>query len=309
MIEKKKYCGLITILGRSNVGKSTLINQLLGKKISITSHKTQTTRYPIIGINTKDIYQSIYIDTPGLQIKKKRTIDHFMNRMINSSIKDATLIIFVVESLNWTLNDQIVCNKLNVLTCPILLAINKIDNLTDKSKLLPYISFLSKKINFLEVVPFSAKEKININIINNIVQKNLPESSHYFSKNNIINCSQNFMVSEIIRESLIRFLNKELPYSLIVNVEKIILSDHGDYNIYGLIFVENVNQKKIVIGYKGEKIKMIGIISRKNIEIFLNAKVYLNLWVKEKNDSINNQNIVYNSSYLNSLNNLINFIY
>ena len=157
MSEETQYCGFIAIVGRPNVGKSTLLNQLLGQKVSITSRKPQTTRHRIMGIDTEGPYQAIYVDTPGLHIEEKRAINRLMNRAASSSIGDVELVIFVVEGTNWTDDDEMVLNKLRSLKCPVLLAINKVDNVTDKSKLLPHIAFLSQQMNFLDVVPISAE--------------------------------------------------------------------------------------------------------------------------------------------------------
>lgn len=205
MSEVKQHCGFIAIVGRPNVGKSTLLNQLLGQKVSITSRKPQTTRHRIMGIDTDGAYQAIYVDTHGLHIEEKRAINRLMNRAASSSIGDVELVIFVVEGTNWTADDEMVVNKLRSLRCPVLLAINKVDNVTDKSKLLPHIAFLSQQMNFLDVVPISAEKGMNVDTIAGIVRKLLPEAEHHFPEDYITDRSQRFMASEIIREKLMRF--------------------------------------------------------------------------------------------------------
>lgn len=282
MIEEKQHCGFIAIVGRPNVGKSTFLNQLLGQKVSITSRKPQTTRHRIIGIDTEGVYQAIYVDTPGLHIDEKRVINRLMNRAASSSIGDVELVIFVVEGTHWTAADEMVLNKLSSLKCPVLLAINKIDNVTDKAKLLPHIAFLSQQMNFLDVVPISAEKGINLNTIASIVRKLLPEAEHYFPDDYITDRSQRFMTSEIIREKLMRFLGEELPYSVTVEIEQFVPNKCGGYNVHGLILVEREGQKKIVIGNKGTKIKTIGIEARQDMEKMFDAKVHLKLWVKVK---------------------------
>ncbi|MFP3036943.1 MAG: GTPase Era [Arsenophonus sp.] len=280
MNNQKIYCGFVAIVGKTNVGKSTLLNKLLGQKVSITSCKPKTTRQLIMGINTEENYQIIYIDTPGLHIKKNKAINNLIKQTSNSSIDDVELIIFVVDSTHLSIDDNIIMNQLRHLSRPVLLAINKIDNIIDKSNLLPYIDFLSKEMNFLYIIPISAKKNINIDIIIKVVQKHIPEAIHYFPSNYITNCSKHFMASEIIREKLMRFLGDELPYSITVEIEQFMINKLGAYNINGLILVKRNGQKKIVIGKNANKIKKIGIEARIDMEIFFSTKVNLKLWVK-----------------------------
>ncbi|HAU5684097.1 TPA: GTPase Era [Proteus mirabilis] len=282
MSEEQTYCGFIAIVGRPNVGKSTLLNQLLGQKVSITSRKPQTTRHRIMGIDTDGAYQAIYVDTPGLHIEEKRAINRLMNRAASSSIGDVVLVIFVVEGTNWTPDDEMVLNKLKSLRCPVLLAINKVDNVTDKTKLLPHIGFLSQQMDFLDVVPISAEKGMNVDTIAKIVRNCLPEAIHHFPEDYITDRSQRFMASEIIREKLMRFLGEELPYSVTVEIEQFVTNDRGGYDIHGLILVEREGQKKMVIGNKGAKIKKIGTEARMDMEDLFENKVHLELWVKVK---------------------------
>lgn len=282
MSEEQTYCGFIAIVGRPNVGKSTLLNQLLGQKVSITSRKPQTTRHRIMGIDTDGAYQAIYVDTPGLHIEEKRAINRLMNRAASSSIGDVELVIFVVEGTNWTPDDEMVLNKLKSLRCPVLLAINKVDNVTDKTKLLPHIGFLSQQMDFLDVVPISAEKGMNVDTIAKIVRNCLPETIHHFPEDYITDRSQRFMASEIIREKLMRFLGEELPYSVTVEIEQFVTNDRGGYDIHGLILVEREGQKKMVIGNKGAKIKKIGTEARMDMEDLFENKVHLELWVKVK---------------------------
>ncbi|MWP48275.1 MULTISPECIES: GTPase Era [unclassified Gilliamella] len=283
MTETTQHCGFVAIVGRPNVGKSTLLNQLLGQKISITSRKAQTTRHRIVGIDTQNNDQIIYIDTPGLHIEEKRAINRLMNRAASSSIGDVELVIFVVEGTHWNDDDEMVANKLKNCKCPVLLVINKIDNVTDKTQLLPHIQAISQKVNFLDVVPISAEKGEGVDIIKDIVKKHLPEGEHHFPEDYITDRSQRFMASEIIREKLMRFLGDELPYSVTVEIEQFKVDErNGMYRINGLILVERDGQKKMVIGNKGEKIKKIGIEARKDMQSFFDNKVHLELWVKVK---------------------------
>ncbi|MCX8641609.1 MULTISPECIES: GTPase Era [unclassified Gilliamella] len=283
MTETIAHCGFVAIVGRPNVGKSTLLNQLLGQKVSITSRKAQTTRHRIIGIDTQGNDQVIYIDTPGLHIEEKRAINRLMNRAASSSIGDVELVIFVVEGTHWNDDDEMVANKLKGCKCPVLLVINKIDNVMDKTQLLPHIQAISQKLDFLDVVPISAEKGEGIDIIKSIVKKHLPEGEHHFPEDYITDRSQRFMASEIIREKLMRFLGDELPYSVTVEIEQFKVDErNGMYRINGLILVERDGQKKMVIGNKGEKIKKIGIEARKDMQSFFDNKVHLELWVKVK---------------------------
>ena len=206
-----------------------------------------------------------------------------MNRAASSSIGDVELVIFVVEGTHWNEDDEMVAGKLKDCKAPILLVINKIDNVTDKTQLLPHIQEISQKINFLDVVPISAEKGEGVDIIKNIVKKHLPIGQHHFPEDYITDRSQRFMASEIIREKLMRFLGDELPYSVTVEIEQFKVDERtGMYRINGLILVERDGQKKMVIGNKGEKIKKIGIEARKDMQLFFDNKVHLELWVKVK---------------------------
>ncbi|NDL65712.1 GTPase Era [Acerihabitans arboris] len=282
MNEDKTYCGFVAIVGRPNVGKSTLLNQFMGQKVSITSRKPQTTRHRIMGIHTEGPYQAVYVDTPGLHIEEKRAINRLMNRAASSSMGDVELVIFVVEGTHWTPDDEMVVNKLRGLSCPVVLAINKVDNVTDKGKLLPHITFLSQQMNFLDVVPICAETGMNVDTLAGIVRKLMPEGVHQFPEEYVTDRSQRFMASEIIREKLMRFLGEELPYSVTVEIERFITNERGGYDIHGLILVEREGQKKMVIGNGGSKIKTIGIEARQDMETMFENKVHLELWVKVK---------------------------
>ena len=301
MSEEKNYCGFIAIVGRPNVGKSTLLNELLGQKISITSRKPQTTRHRIMGIHTEGPYQAIYVDTPGLHMEEKRAINRLMNRAASSSIGDVELVIFVVEGTHWTPDDEMVVNKLRDIKAPVLLAINKIDNVTDKSKLLPHLQFLSEQMNFIDIVPMSAEKRINVDTIASIVRKRLPEAIHHFPEDYITDRSQRFMASEIIREKLMRFLGEELPYSVTVEIERFVSNERGGYDINGLILVEREGQKKMVIGNKGSKIKTIGIEARHDMENMFEAKVHLELWVKVKSGWADDERALRSLGYVDDL--------
>ncbi|MGB5445292.1 MAG: GTPase Era [Psychromonas sp.] len=275
-------CGLVAIVGRPNVGKSTLINALLGQKVSITSRKAQTTRHRILGIDTDGEYQTIFVDTPGLHIEEKRAINRLMNRAASSSINDVEMVVFVVEGTHWNEDDEMVLQKFQYLKCPVILAVNKIDNVEDKEALLPHLQALGKRYNFKHILPMSAKKGDNIEKIRVWAKEVLPESEHYFPEDYITDRSSRFMASEIVREKLMRFLGDELPYSVTVEIEQFKQQANGVLHINALILVEREGQKRMVIGNKGEKLKVIGKQARIDMEALFDSKVFLEIWVKVK---------------------------
>ncbi len=282
MTEDKTYCGFVAIVGRPNVGKSTLLNKLLGQKVSITSRKPQTTRHRILGIDTQGAYQTIFVDTPGLHIEEKRAINRLMNRAASSSLGDVEMVVFVVDGTQWTADDDMVLNKLRYMKCPVVLAVNKVDVIKDKEVLLPHLQMLAQKGNFAEILPISAVKGTNVDKIRDMAKRLLPEGQHYFPEDYITDRSSRFMASEIIREKLMRFTGEELPYSVTVEIERFKVEDDGLFHINALILVEREGQKKMVIGNKGEKLKVIGTEARLDMERLFGQRVFLELWVKVK---------------------------
>lgn len=276
------HCGMVAIVGRPNVGKSTLLNYLLGQKVSITSRKPQTTRHRIMGILTEENIQAVIVDTPGLHIEEKRAINRLMNRAASSSIGDVEMAIFVVEGTHWTKDDEMVLQKLKNASVPVVLAINKIDKVQEREALLPHIQTLSALHDFVDIVPLCAANGEQVDRIRDIIKSAMPESEFWFPEDYITDRSSRFMASEIIREKLMRFLGDELPYSVTVEIEQFKLQDNGVFHINGLILVERETQKRMVIGNKGEKLKTIGREARKDMEGLFDNKVFLELWVKVK---------------------------
>jgi len=282
MNHESTHAGLIAIVGRPNVGKSTLLNALLGQKISITSRKPQTTRHRILGILTQENRQAILVDTPGLHSDEKRAINRLMNRAATSSIAEVELIVFLVEGTHWTKDDELVLNKIKKSGSPCILVVNKIDNIADKDALLPHLQKLGALHNFTDIVPISASKGNGVDTIKKLCLESLPTSDFWFPEDHITDRSSRFMASEIIREKLIRFTGDELPYSTTVEIEQFKMDDKGIIHINALVLVERDSQKRMVIGNKGERLKTIGQEARRDMENLFDSKVFLETWVKVK---------------------------
>ncbi|QEY13764.1 GTPase Era [Cellvibrio sp. KY-YJ-3] len=274
-------CGYVAIVGRPNVGKSTLLNHILGQKISITSRKPQTTRNAVVGIKTEGDVQIIFVDTPGMHLGQQKAINRYMNKAATSAIKDVDVVVFVVDRFIWTEEDEAVAEKLQHLPCPIILAVNKVDQIEDKESLLPHLQTLSEKLNVAEIVPMSALRNTNLDRLQALITERLPEGVHMYPDDQITDRSSRFMAAEIVREKITRQLGDELPYEMAVEIEE--FKQEGNLlNISALILVERDGQKKILIGDKGARIKLIGTEARVDMEKLFEMKVMLKLWVKVK---------------------------
>ena len=274
-----KRCGYVAIIGRPNVGKSTLLNYILGMKLSITSRKPQTTRHQILGVKTEANVQCIYVDTPGIHQRRGTAINKYMNRAATSVLNDVDIILMVVQAGQWTEEDQSIIEKLRTTQCPVVLVVNKIDKLDDKKQLLPMIQDLSSQYDFSEIIPVAALNGVNVTILEEKLVPLLPENEHIYSDDQVTDRSMRFLSSEIIREKLIRELGQELPYTSAVVIDKY-EEDTDIVRIHATIFVESAGQKSIIIGKKGARLKSIGTNARKDISKMVGSKVYLNLWVK-----------------------------
>ena len=271
-------CGYIALVGRPNVGKSTLLNRILGQKISITSRRPQTTRHRVLGIKTLASAQLIYVDTPGIHDFSGRAMNRHMNRTASSVLLDVDVVVFLVDGLHWTADDELVLQKLAQITCPVILAINKIDLLGNREELLPRLQGLSEKRSFAQIIPLSASKGDNVAQLEAVIEELLPPAPPLFPEDQVTDRSVRFLASELIREKLFRKLGKELPYGLTVAIEQF-KSEPGMTHIHALIWVERKSQKNIVIGKQGRVLKEVGSDARRDIEELIDGRVNLKLWV------------------------------
>ncbi|ARU87539.1 GTPase Era [Pseudomonas sp. M30-35] len=274
-------CGYVAIVGRPNVGKSTLLNHILGQKLAITSRKPQTTRHNMLGIKTEGGAQAIYVDTPGLHKNNEKALNRYMNKSASSALKDVDVVIFVVDRTRWTDEDQMVLERIQYVEGPVILAINKTDRLEDKSALMPHLEWLATQLPKAEIVPISAHHGHNLEALEKLVSEHLPEGVHFFPEDQITDRSSRFFAAELVREKIMRQLGAELPYQITVEIEEF-KQEGRILHIHALILVERDGQKKIIIGDKGERIKRVGQEARKDMEVLFDSKVMLNLWVKVK---------------------------
>ena len=294
-MDNKKF-GFVSISGRTNVGKSTLINSLIEKKIAITSRKPQTTRNRILGISTNQKSQIVYLDTPGFHTGYKRALNKYMNKLAKHCYEEVDLVVFVVDRFKWLKEERDTLNNLKDLNKPIILAINKIDRLENKEELLPFIKDIQQKFNFLAVVPISALRKNNLENLTDEIEKELPDGPFHFPEDSVTEFSENFFISEIIREKAINRLGDELPYRLNVGIDKV-EKKKGLITIYANIIVESSSQKGIILGKGGSMIKAIGTSARKDLEAEMKRKINLQLFVKVSKKWTNNLNLMNKFGY------------
>jgi len=272
--------GYLAVIGRPNVGKSTLTNRLVGAKVSITSKKAQTTRHRIHGVLTTDDAQFIFVDTPGFQMTHKNALNRLMNRSVTSTFADVDVILLVVEAGRWG-NGETEIAKMLPADKPVVLVINKIDRLADKAEVLPFIAKVSGLHEFAEIIPLSAEKGLGTDALLAAVARYLPISPPVFEADDITDRSERFMASEILREKLFRNLGEELPYGIAVEIEK--YEQEGDLRrIHAAVIVDREGHRSIVIGKAGERLKRISTDARKEMETLFGGKVWLETWVKVK---------------------------
>jgi len=287
--------GTIAIVGRPNVGKSTLLNQLIGQKVSITSRKAQTTRHRIAGVLTEADTQYIFLDTPGFQSTHKNALNKLLNRTVSQTLADADVVVMVVESLQSDERDAAVL-KLLPEGRPVVLAVSKVDRVKEKARLLPFLEAMSARFKFAAVVPVSAKQRHQLDALKGVVREHLPEQPPVHAEDDITDRSERFLAAEFIREKVFRYLGDELPYSCSVVIES--FEQEGNLRrIHAAIIVEKDSQKAILIGKKGERLKQIGTEARLDLEKLYGAKIYLELWVRIKKGWADDEKLVRQYGY------------
>jgi GTP-binding protein Era len=278
----EQRCGMVAIVGRPNVGKSTLLNHLLGQKLSITSRKPQTTRHQLLGVSTFDGTQLIYVDTPGMHLGQSKAINRAMNKSAASALNDVDLTLFLCDRTKWTEEDEVVLELVSRQRTPVALVINKVDLMEQKNELLPFTESLSARCEFDAVFPVSALRAQGLNELAAYVATQAPAGPHLFPEDQITDRSQRFLAAELVREKIVRQLGDELPYATAVEIEAFKHDERGILHINALILVEREGQKKILVGESGGRLKSIGTSARRDMERAFDSKVMLKLWVKVK---------------------------
>jgi GTPase len=281
-------CGFAAIIGRPNVGKSTLLNALIHRKVSIVSPKPQTTRHRILGILNQQDAQIVFVDTPGLHANSGRAMNRHMNRTALSSLHDADVNLLVVEALRWTDEDQHVLDQAVAGGRPIVLIVNKVDKIFPKERLLPYMDEMNRKTTFAEIVPLSGLKRRNLESLPQVIARHLPLSPPHFPPDQVTDRSEEFQAAEIVREKLTLRLRQELPYGLTVVIEQFKEED-GRLLVNAVIWVERTGQKAIVIGHGGEQLKEVGRAARIEMSESFGRPVHLELWVKVKENWSDNE--------------------
>jgi GTP-binding protein Era len=281
-------CGFVAVVGRPNVGKSTLINTIMGSKISIVTPKPQTTRHRILAVDTHQDYQSIYVDTPGLHRKAGKAMNRMMNRTAANALADADLVLFVTEANRWTPEDQDVLDRLRHSKSPIIAVLNKTDKVHPKAALLQALAEMASRHGFAEVIPVSAKRNDNVDRLLSLVPRFLPLSQAMFPQEMLTDRSEAFQAAEIIREKLTLALRQEVPYGLTVQIERL-EKDTGGIMMDAVIWIERDSQKGIVIGKDGALLKKVGSAARLELKSHYGVPVHLELWVKVKDNWSDNE--------------------
>jgi GTP-binding protein Era len=290
------YCGYIALIGRPNVGKSTLLNRILEQKLSITSRKPQTTRHSILGIRTDGEYQFVYVDTPGIHQGSKKTMNRMMNKTATSVLRDVDTVAFLVDGTHWEDEDEYVLELIKKVDVPCFLLVNKVDKIVDKSKLLPWLETLSQRHNFTAIIPISAKTGVQVDTLQEKLKAFLPEGPHLFPEDQFTDRSTRFLCAELLREKIFRLCGQELPYSTTVEIESF-KEEEAMIRIHALILVDKENHKRMVIGDKGSKLKEMATTARMDMEKMLGKKVFLQCWCKVKSGWSDNERLLKQLGY------------
>ncbi len=294
-MDLKTKSGYVSIVGKTNAGKSTLLNNILGQKIAITSRKPQTTRHRFLGIRTDNEFQIIFVDTPGFHSGQKRALNRYMNKVASNAMRGVDIVLYVLDKLNWTEEDLSRVNSISDETS-VILVINKVDKLEEKNSLLPFIKELSEKDLFSHIIPISALKNLGVEDLVKLIHEKLPIGGHLYPEDQVTDISERFLASEIIRENCINRLGDELPYRISVSIERF-SEVKGIIHIDSVIFVEKQSQKGMLIGQSGSMLKSIGTASRKELEKLLESKVMLKTWVKVKSGWSDNESLLPSMGY------------
>ena len=294
-MDLKTKSGYVSIVGKTNAGKSTLLNNILGQKIAITSRKPQTTRHRFLGIRTDNEFQIIFVDTPGFHSGQKRALNRYMNKVASNAMRGVDIVLYVLDKLNWTEEDLSRVNSISDETS-VILVINKVDKLEEKNSLLPFIKELSEKDLFSHIIPISALKDLGVEDLVQLIHEKLPIGGHLYPEDQVTDISERFLASEIIRENCINRLGDELPYRISVSIERF-SEVKGIIHIDSVIFVEKQSQKGMLIGQSGSMLKSIGTASRKELEKLLESKVMLKTWVKVKSGWSDNESLLPSMGY------------
>ncbi len=281
-------CGYVALIGRPNVGKSTLLNRFLGQKLSIVTAKPQTTRQQIAGIKTTAEGQVVFLDTPGIHLAAKRALNRYMNRIARAALNGVDLVLFLIEAERWTRQDEYVARALEDVAVPIILVVNKVDQVADKTRLLEFLQDKVQNKSFAHVVLISARQGKGVADLEALVMQHLPFSKPMYDEDQFTDRSERFLAGELIREQLMLRLNQELPYALTVEVEEFKRSPEL-LRISAIIWVEREGQKQIVIGSSGQVLKQVGSKARSALEELFGQKVFLRTWVKVSHDWSDNE--------------------
>lgn len=292
--------GHIALVGRPNVGKSTMLNHLVGQKISIISRRPQTTRHRILGIHSTSDAQFVYVDTPGIHESEKRAMNRYLNRTAISSLLGVDVVVWLVDRTSWIEEDALVVRRLEEAKLPVVLAINKVDRIEDKNELLPFMEQAHTMYPFVDIVPVSALKGLNLDTLEKVILKYLPEGDAIYPDDQITDRPERFFAAEIIREKLLHRMSQELPHALTVQIE-LFRNEHHLTRIHATIWVERESQKPIVVGKGGQVLKRVGEEARHDLEKMLERKVFINLWVKVKDGWSDNERTLQGLGYNDKL--------
>jgi GTP-binding protein Era len=291
-----RYCGYIALVGRPNVGKSTLLNAIMQQKVSITSKKPQTTRHSILGIRTEEEYQFVYVDTPGIHLGNKKAMNRMMNKTAISVLRDVDVIAFLVDGTHWQDEDEYVLSLVKQAKVPCILVVNKVDKIDDKAQLLPWMEQVSQQHDFAAIIPVSAKTGVQVDALQEKLQSYLPEGPHLFPDDQYTDRSTKFLCAELLREKIFRFCGQELPYSVTVDIESF-KDEEKLVRIHALILVDKDNHKRMIIGDKGQKLKKMATSARLDMEKLIGKKVFLQCWCKVKSGWSDDERILKQLGY------------